>query len=324
MALTFTLVLTTSAGAKTTATPTSARWERVSARSHPSARDSAASAYDAATGQLVVFGGETGGGLALSDTWVWSESSWHEVTSRTHPPAVAGAAMAYDPKVHAVVLFGGEGQYGKLFSQTWLWSSSGWHLQQTASRPSGRAYPAMTYDTRTETVDLFGGFVGGSRQTSAQLWAWSARGWRQLTQHGLPALAEASMVYDPVAGELLLQGGVASDGIRTVGQTWVKDGTSSTWSSLGTGGPGDRAAAASVYDPSLGGIVAFGGWLNYEADARGTWLWANSHWSKIATSVAPPERSVAVMAFDDRDNAVILFGGASTDLNPMSDQWELR
>ena len=47
MALTLTLVLTTSAGAKTTAAQASARWERVRARTHPSARDSAASAYAA-------------------------------------------------------------------------------------------------------------------------------------------------------------------------------------------------------------------------------------------------------------------------------------
>ena len=74
-----------------------ARWERVSAGTHPRNLDSAASAYDPDTRQLVVFGGETEAGGALSATWLWSGSTWSEAMSGTHPPAVAGAAMVYDP-----------------------------------------------------------------------------------------------------------------------------------------------------------------------------------------------------------------------------------
>jgi hypothetical protein len=231
--------------------------------------------------------------------------------------------MVYDPKVHAVVLFGGVGQYGTLSSETWLWKSSAWHLQGSTKAPSPRSYPAMTYDTKSQTVVLFGGFVNSSAQTSAELWAWSPTGWRQLVQLGLPALAEASMVYDQVSGEMLIYGGVKARGISTVGQTWVQKGASGSWRPTGAGGPGSRAGAGTAFDPTLGGVVAFGGWESGRGRPTGTWLWAHSHWSKIATSTTPPARSAAVMAFDDNENAIVLVGGASANLSPMSDQWKL-
>ena len=146
IALMVTFAAGTSAGGTGNMGPASARWEPVSVTVHPQGLDSAASAYDPATGELVVFGGETSAGVALSDTWLWSGSTWSEVTAALHPPALTGAAMAYDPKVKAVVMFGGIGQYGTLSSETWLWKTSGWHLQGSARAPSPRSYPAMAYD----------------------------------------------------------------------------------------------------------------------------------------------------------------------------------
>src|SRR5438552_1421826 len=48
----------------------------------PSARSGAAMTYDQASGQLVLFGGNSGFG-ALSDTWVWNGTTWTKVCPST-------------------------------------------------------------------------------------------------------------------------------------------------------------------------------------------------------------------------------------------------
>jgi hypothetical protein len=67
-----------------------------------------AMAYDAARGQVVLFGGWDGSGL--NDTWVWDGSNWVQKFP-ANPPGRYWHAMAYDAARGQVVLFGGYG-YG--------------------------------------------------------------------------------------------------------------------------------------------------------------------------------------------------------------------
>jgi len=67
-------------------------WVKVT--SYLTARAGHAMAYDAARGQVVLFGGWNGG--PLSDTWVWDGSNWVPKFSASRPPARFAHAMAYD------------------------------------------------------------------------------------------------------------------------------------------------------------------------------------------------------------------------------------
>jgi hypothetical protein len=74
-------------------------WTQQSPNVSPSARDAATMTYDAATGDTVLFGGETvlnGPDLNeyLNDTWVWNGATWAEQFPATSPSARAGASMA--------------------------------------------------------------------------------------------------------------------------------------------------------------------------------------------------------------------------------------
>ena len=51
-------------------------WAKQSPAASPSARIGAAMTYDAATGNVVLFGGEDSNGVALSDTWLWDGNTW--------------------------------------------------------------------------------------------------------------------------------------------------------------------------------------------------------------------------------------------------------
>ena len=52
-------------------------------------------AYDAATADVVLFGGFDNQGY-LGDTWTWDGSAWTEQVPATSQAARSGAAMAHD------------------------------------------------------------------------------------------------------------------------------------------------------------------------------------------------------------------------------------
>ncbi len=73
-------------------------------------------AYDAATGTVVLFGGNDLFG-ALADTWTWDGTTWTQRHPATSPSARTSASMAYDAATGTVVLFGG----GHGILGTWTW-----------------------------------------------------------------------------------------------------------------------------------------------------------------------------------------------------------
>ncbi|MBV8527890.1 MAG: hypothetical protein JOZ75_06215, partial [Candidatus Dormibacteraeota bacterium] len=73
----------------------------------PPARAFAAAAYDEASHQVVMFGGEGADGASLGDTWTWDGTAWTQQHPASSPPPRAFAAMTYDPRKHDVVLVGG-------------------------------------------------------------------------------------------------------------------------------------------------------------------------------------------------------------------------
>jgi hypothetical protein len=90
---------------------------------HPSARMQAAMAYDAATGTVVLFSGDTLHS-APDDTWTWDGTTWTEQAPATSPPGLVSAAMAYDAATGTLVLFGGytNGVHAVRDSaETWTW-----------------------------------------------------------------------------------------------------------------------------------------------------------------------------------------------------------
>jgi hypothetical protein len=81
-------------------------WTKQSTADSPSPRHAASMAYDAATRNVVLFGGYTEAGR-VADTWVWDGSTWTIQSPATSPPPRFFASMAYDGATRNVVLFGG-------------------------------------------------------------------------------------------------------------------------------------------------------------------------------------------------------------------------
>src|SRR6187551_468554 len=85
----------------------------------PGGRAGMGMAYDAAHGQVVMFGGVINGGW-LNDTWTWNGTHWTPHTAAHRPFARMQMGMAYDAAHGQVVLFGGVGP-GFLGDDTWTW-----------------------------------------------------------------------------------------------------------------------------------------------------------------------------------------------------------
>src|ERR1700733_1449233 len=152
------------------AAQTAANWTQQFPQTSPPARIEQAMAYDAAQGQVVLFGGEvssfnSSGSItttSLGDTWLWDGANWTQTALQTGPPARENHAMAYDSTHGQVVLFGGGHTYGDLTNEnilndTWVWDGTNWTQKFPQTSPPARELFAMAYDSAHGQVVLFGG-----------------------------------------------------------------------------------------------------------------------------------------------------------------------
>ncbi|MGH9919082.1 MAG: kelch repeat-containing protein, partial [Nitrososphaerales archaeon] len=204
---------------------TGSTWAEQSPATSPPARSNAAMAYDAATGDVVLFGGIGSSGNYLSDTWTWNGSNWTEQSPRTSPSPRADAAVANDQASGDIVLFGGEATNGQSLGDTWTWNGSNWAQAEPSRSPAARTNSSMAYDPATGVVVLFSGFSFSPLCCSADTWTWNGSNWaEQSPSTSPPAVTAATMIYDPSASEIVLFGGFAGGSVSSYDETWIWNG----------------------------------------------------------------------------------------------------
>ncbi len=132
-------------------------------------------AYDAATGTVVLFGGEPVFGVPLSGTWTWNGSTWTKQDPAHHPPpmfADLGSSMAYDTATGTVVLFGGHLSGDHTTNATWTWDGTDWIKQSPATSLPSREQEVMAPDPANGTVVLYGGFNPMKEAFRDDTWTW--------------------------------------------------------------------------------------------------------------------------------------------------------
>ncbi len=241
--------------------------------------------YDAATKQVILFGGygygvqspaatgtstgstssANGAGpksITLDQTWTWNGSTWTQAHPAKSPPALADVSLAYDASSRQVVLFGGYGQSvslsGNLASlitgppsrQTWTWNGSTWTQAHPAKSPPALYGGSMAYDASSKRVVLFGGSNASGPIDST--WTWNGSTWTQAhPAKSPPARMDASMAYDASSRQVVLFGGSTYGG-TFLNDTWTWNG--STWtqgSSASASGTASSASGGSVTSPTL-------------------------------------------------------------------------
>jgi hypothetical protein len=250
----------------------------------PSPRAGAAIVYDAATRQLLLFGGKSlapsNPGGYQDDTWVWSGTTWRRLHPATSPSARHNANMVYDAATGDVILFGGyDGQY---LGDTWSWNGTTWTQLSPASSPSPRDSESLAYDQATQTAIMFGGFSTATGRLN-DTWSWNGTTWTQLSPATSPGVITTAWMtaYDAATQQVLLFGGDPGNGNPPVNGTWAWNGT--TWTQLSPAlSPPGRAYGTMTYDPSDQRVVLFGGTTNGQEsnDPDTTWDWNGTTWNR--------------------------------------------
>ena len=161
-------------------------------------------AYDTKRKRLVVFGGSTGPGKALGDTWEYDGRQWTRVAT-TGPGPLQAMAMVYDEARSMTILIGGMNAERAMNGKTWGWDGTTWR-ELSATGPSPRIGSGIAYDAARHEVVLFGG-TGSSFTHTGDTWLWNGRAWREAKVAGPSARGMGYMAFDRSRGVTVLFGG---------------------------------------------------------------------------------------------------------------------
>ena len=257
-------------------------WTQKSPLNSPTARWRFGMAYDAARGQVVLFGGDANG-IRLNETWVWDGTNWTQKSPANSPTARFLTTMAYDAARGQVVLFGG-GDDNSLRGDTWVWDGTNWTQKSPANNPTARYEHAMAYDAARGQVVLFGGhdYNGILRNDT---WVWDGTNWTQKSPASSPpGRYPPTMAYDGARAQVVLFGGANSSSSGLLNDTWVWDGTNWTQKSPANS-PTPRYQHTMAYDAARGQLVLFGGLQCCWSSVGDTWVWTSTVSSGCQTNV---------------------------------------
>jgi hypothetical protein len=162
----------------------------------PSARSSVAGAYDPATKELLLFGGNAStSGLSftpLSDVWALNlaTGAWREIVATgVKPEARLFHSVTLDAASSRLYVYagGGVGAFQGPFMAD-LWSldtkTSAWTSEHdgASSAPMGRIHTSLTWDAQAKRLVMFGGHDDGAVGNNNDTWSFDP-GTKQWTAH---------------------------------------------------------------------------------------------------------------------------------------------
>ena len=314
-AYTFSLVATDATGNVTTTTYTFTitMWRKVVPATSPAGRLAHGSTFDAARGEVVLFGGSPAGATYSNQMWGWDGTTWTDHTPASSPVGRQYLGLVYAPGPQQVVLYGGSSgtaQPFTMYADTQTWDGSAWtDATPVGSALEGRGFHALAYDSTHDNVVLFGGYVGfvtGPPGYRNDTWLWDGATWTLAPSVQAPSPRFGPvMADDPAHGRVVLFGG--HTGVRQ-GDTWAWDG--SEWSQLTPAvSPSPRRYVGMTFDPIRDVVLLFGGQGPAAADRYSdTWALDGDTWTKLSSG-GPTGRYMPSFTFDTVHQQGVMFGG---------------
>lgn len=281
-------------------------WIQLDSWQHPSPRASHRMVYDVKGETVVLFGGRCGY-QRLNDTWLLDGTGWRRGASEPSPTPRAGHAMAYDAERNVTVLFGGCTGYGVFSNETWEFDGSQWTKREIKEAPAPRSDAAMAFDVARKTLVLFGGRAGDSDSDALDdTWEFDGQQWQRVACEARPeALCGAELVFDSVAGRLLLLGGEYPGGQLRNDAFWQFNGRE--WSkSMHVEWPRPRSSCATSFDARRQVVVVHGGWGWCPMAMDDTWELVGGTWSECRALSMEPANGWLV--YDEHRDRTVLLG----------------
>lgn len=238
-----------------------------------------------------------------------------------------GHTAIYDPVRHAMVVFGGvaAGHYvATLFSydiDAALWET----LTPAGGPPSARAYHSAVYDPVRHCMWVFGGYNGSDELDDLWKYDLAANTWQQASPAGNIASArqQHTAVFDPVSRCMYVFGGKSGD--TAYNDLWKYDVEANQGIMASPSGdlPAERYAHTAVYEPDLGTMLVFGGYVPFIfGPVADLWTYdmAADHWTETrpmagGTSPHPPAVYRHVAAYYPPLRSMLIHGGIYAGIN---------
>lgn len=282
----------------------------------PNGRGGPALAYDQTRAQLVLFGGTSGADAA--DTWTYDAGGWKQLSPAHAPPPRHNAMMAWDGA--QIILFGGRaGTFasGTRFGDTWAWNGSDWQQLAPAHAPNARELSCIA--EAPGGALLFGGYTDAVN-LSNETWFWDGADWRHRALSPPLALSPRAGcgLARRSATQVLLFGG---DTGAASNDTWSFDLGTGQWTQVATTAavPAQRSVGL-VFDAGRSRVVMAGG---SSSALPQTWEFTGSDWQSTAPALEPVGRSRPGLAYDGRQQRVVLFGGSDVNASGLAFRGDL-
>ena len=206
---------------------TGTTWRQLHPAASPRPRHAADMIYDAATHEVILFGGF--GGVYLDDTWSWNGTTWHRLHPSNSPSPRDTEALVYDPASKMAILYGGFSLATGRLTDTWSWNGRTWlHLRPATSPGRVSVGWQAAFDAASRQVLLFGGDTDSGPPGNGT-WKWNGSTWVQLDPAlSPPGRGGGTMTYDSTSKRLYLFGGFTNAAMtkfprttwRWNGKTW--------------------------------------------------------------------------------------------------------
>lgn len=269
-----------------------------------------ASAYDARTNRVILFGGSSvlGNTISAYTSIVASNRFVIPVTPPARPSARTLTASATDPVTNTVWVYGGLDEFkGFYHEELWGYRNNQWFRPSaTENKPTGCTSPLGAFDTdRGRFVVVCSGGVTHE---------WNGVAWQKFEPSKKPDARQfAAMVYDQKLKKTVLFGGFSGNNYND--QTWTWDGSSWTEVKINDRDrPGRRGLMAMWYDPLAQKTILYGGFGRQSIDddiERFSDMWAfdGSKWTKLNVTETPGMRFGPQIAVNPTTGRLLLFGG---------------
>ncbi|MCI4336146.1 MAG: PKD domain-containing protein [Thermoplasmata archaeon] len=241
-------------------------WQEPTTTGSPGPLDGPALAYDAASAEVVMYGGLSSySPFSYTNlTWLYSAGNWTSSHLNPTPPPRLAGSMVYDPDLGGVVLFGGynnsDPSGASLLNDLWLYKEGAWSRVAATNAPPVRTWASIAYDPTLHELVLYSG-VNAAFNCIGDTWTFANGTWthRMVPAGGPSDLCATSLVFDPDAGRVILTGGANLTTNVASTASWSFNG--SAWVALNASGvPGPHEYAIAAWDPTEHALVVAGGW----------------------------------------------------------------